>query len=60
MASRKSVNDLKQHTMIEPKLPQFYKVLCKWSTAMYFEGKLITGPMITGKAKVFSSLNKNS
>jgi hypothetical protein len=48
IASSKSVNDLlKQQTMKKPKLPQFYKILCKWSTAMHFEGKLITGPMIT-------------
>jgi len=47
-------------TMKKPKLPQFYTVLCKWSTAMHFEGKLITGPTVTEKAKMFSSLNKNS
>lgn len=44
--------------MKKPKLPQFYKVLCKWYTAMDFEGKLITGPVITEKAKLFSSLKK--
>jgi len=39
MASSKSVNDLlKQQTMKKPKLPQFYKVLCKWSTATGFKG----------------------
>lgn len=61
MASSKSVNDLlKQETMRKPKLPQLYVVLCKWSTAMNFEGKLITGPMLTEKANSFSSSNKNS
>jgi hypothetical protein len=44
--------------MKKPKLPQFYKVLCEWSTAMDFEGKLITGPVITETAKLFSSLKK--
>jgi len=37
----------------QPKLVQLGKVLCKWCTEVHVGGKLVTGSVITGKAKVF-------
>jgi hypothetical protein len=54
MASSGSVKDLfKQQTLKEPTLVQLDKVLYKWFTAMCSEGKPVTGPKVTEKAKSF-------
>jgi hypothetical protein len=47
-----SLKDLSNyHTLEQPKLAQLDKVLLKWFTAMHFEGKPVTGPMIIEEAK---------
>ena len=48
-----------QQTLIDHKLAQLYKVLCKWFAAVQSEGRPVPGPMVIDKAKSFYDEMKN-